>query len=368
MGGIDPANPPDWIKRMIEAAVAADCRHTRAEVRPAEGEGGASIIALGAGTFAVPLPVAWSLHSGPPYQGRIRIKEGYDVHYCIDSHEDAEAAAGGAALLRYANEPEFKDVVQTPADILKDFLISIPAGEELGKEIVWKCVEPFGGTHVRELVLRCPLITGELVEHRISIARAIGEWMGLGRFSPEPTALDRVAHSPTLERIGFQDTILMRVPRGWKVEDTSETDEERKLYAVDHPEDRETIWVTSQLFNLPDYDDISVPRAAMAELADMAWRGTGSDRAWLSRHREELDDGDLLFTAVSEEEERGCTLRRITWTRWAIRDDAMIMAPIHLVTDKSFIDDPEQRDLAAVMEREVRNAIVLRPPRQDERP
>ena len=161
------------------------------------------MITLGAGTFVAPLPVGWSIRLERPYEGRIRPKEGYDIHYRIDSHEDAEAAAGEPGLLRYASEPEFKDVVKAPSDITNDFLISIPDQQPAGKAIMWKCVEPFGGTHVRELVFRCPLVNEELVEHRISIARAIGEWMGLGRFSPELTALDRVANSEKLKRLVF---------------------------------------------------------------------------------------------------------------------------------------------------------------------
>jgi hypothetical protein len=361
-GKIDPRNPPQWIKAMIERAAGTDGLHVRVEARRTAGAGSARIVALGAGTFAAPLPEGWSFHRGPPYEGRIRPNEGYDIHFCIDSHEDADAAAGGEALMRYAGEPEFKDKVTTPSEILNDFLISIPGKDAPGRDIVWKCVEPFRGTHVRELVFRCPLVNEELVEHRAAIACAIGEWMGLGRFSPEPTALDRVAHSATLERANFQNTILMRVPRGWKVEDTSEADEVRKLYAVDHREKRETIWVTSQLFDLPEYDDARIPQAVMARFADAAWHRTGDKKAWLSRQREELDDGDLLFTAVSEEEERGSPLRRITWTRWAVRDDVMIMALFHLVTSKEFVDDPEHVERAATMDREVRNAILMKPP------
>lgn len=363
-GKIDPRDPPPWIKRMIETAVttADSLLHTRAEVRKTPGAGGARIVVLGAGTFAAPLPVGWSFHRERPYEGRIRPKEGYDIHFRIDSHEDAAAAAGGEALMRYVSEAEFKDEVKTPDDIVKDFLISIPGKDAAGRDIIWKCVEPFGGTHVRELVFRCPLVNAELVEHRMSIARAISEWMNLGRFSPEPTVLDRAAHSATLERVNFQDTILMRVPRGWKVEDASEAEEKRRLYAVVHPEDRETIWVTSQVFNLSDYGDERVPQTAMEMLAQRAWRGLSSEKAWLSRREEQLDDGDLFFTAVSEEEERGRMLRRITWTRWGIRDDVMIMAPIHLVTGKEFVNDPDQLESAALMEREVRNAIFLKPP------
>lgn len=120
--------------------------------------------------------------------------------------------------------------------------------------------------------------------------------------------------------------------------------------------------MTSLLYDLPEYDDVRIPWAVMAQFAESAWQGSKDKKAWISRGREELDDGDLLFTAVSEEEDRGSTLRRITWTRWAVRDDAMITALIHLVTGKEFVDDREQVERAMAMEREVRNAILMKPP------
>src|SRR5262249_33606966 len=128
-GKIDPRNPPHWIKALIERAAGAEGLHIRAEVRKTDGPGGARIVALRAGTFAAPLPEGWSFHRGRPYEGRIRPKEGYDIHYRIDSHEDAAAAAGSEALMRYAGDAEFKDVVKTPGEILNDFLISIPGAD-----------------------------------------------------------------------------------------------------------------------------------------------------------------------------------------------------------------------------------------------
>lgn len=370
MGGFDRDNPPAWVKRLIDRWGGAEGAYFHVEARKAEGAGGTNVMALGVGTFVAPLPFGWSLHPEHPYEGRIRVKEGYDIRYRIDSHEDAEAAAGGPPILDYVREPEFKDVVNAPAEVLNDFLISIPDREPMGKDIVWKCIEPFGGSHIRELVLRCPLIKDELLEHRMSIARAIGEWMGLGGFAPELTALDRVAHTATLRRVNFEDTVLMRVPRAWKVEDTSGPGDERKLFAVDAPEDRETIWVTSQMVGLSEYDDVRIPRAAMAQIVDVVWSGIqrNTEKRWTMRRREELDDdGDILLVTANEEEERGEPLRRITWTRYAIRDDVMIWAPIHLVTPMKYLADPGQIETEALVDREVRNAILLQPPPRGER-
>jgi len=363
MAKFDPKNPPEWVRRMLARAADFKGAHTWAEHR--EGDGGSPAISLGGGVFVAPLPVGWTLHPARVCEGRLRVKEGYDIAYRLDSYEDPEAAAGGRRLLAYADEPEFKDMVKSPRDILEDFLISIPDRDPLGKDIVWKCVEPFAGTHIRELVLRCPLATAELVEHRTAIARAIGEWLGLGRFAPEPGALDKVAHTVALERVNFEDTVMMRVPRHWKVEIDSE-DEGRQLFAVDEPGDRETIWVTSRLVPIPPGTDAGELLAATVEAV---WNGplAASARDWLMRRREELPEDDvLLITSNEEVDKKGEALRRITWIRYGIRDEFLVWAPIHLVTASQYLDEPAQIETEALVDREVRNAILSRPVRERE--
>ena len=86
MTGIDPRNPPGWIQQLLRRAAAAKGESFHAKVEPAEDVGGSPAIALGVGTFVAPLPVGWSLHPGRPYEGYLRIKEGYDIYYRIDSH------------------------------------------------------------------------------------------------------------------------------------------------------------------------------------------------------------------------------------------------------------------------------------------
>jgi len=220
---------------------------------------------------------------------------------------------------------------------------------------------------VRELVLRCPLVNAELVEHKMSIARAIGEWLGLGGFSPELTPLDHAAHTERLERVNFQDTLLMRVWRGWSVERVSESNG-RALFAVDEPEDRQTIWATSQLLSLPGTDDPRIAQAFMRQIVDGIWASQQADtgKRWLFRRREDLPEGDILLITSNEEEARGQALRRVSWIRYAVRDDWMILAPIHLVTAQKFLAEPAQIETEAMMDREVRNALLMPPPAEQE--
>lgn len=364
MSRIDPTNAPAWIRRMLEEAMRADGAHIRAEVRAAPGNGGATIIALGEGTFAAPLPEAWSYHPASLFDGRLRIKEGYDVHYRIDSHEDPEAAAGGPALLRYANEPEFKDAVETPDDILKDFLISVPAGEDIGKEIVWKCVEPFGGTHVRVLELRCPLLTAELVEHRMSIARAIAEWLNLGRFSPEPTPLDRIAPNPALKRVSLQDRMLMRVPADWTVAITGET-EGRKEYAIGDPPDHHTFWAVTDAQPMPSDEFARLYVRIMAQkIMEKAEKETPCP--WTENRVWELPDGDILIRQSRQwvSEDGSEDARNVAWYRYAVRDAHFVWAELFLVTPNRFLADDDADRIVELFDREIRSAIMLGPAEQ----
>jgi hypothetical protein len=151
----------------------------------------------------------------------------------------------------------------------------------------------------------------------------------------------------------------MRVPRAWKVEVDSEKDG-RRLYAVDEPENRETIWARSQYLRIAAGDD---PREFMADTTDAFWKDAlGPERKrWLLRRREELPEGDVLMITANEEEENGQPLRRLAWLRYGIRDDYLVWAAIYLVTAAKFVDEPAQVESEALVDREARNALLLPP-------
>jgi hypothetical protein len=165
--------------------------------------------------------------------------------------------------------------------------------------------------------------------------------------------------------VDFQDNLLMRVPRAWKVEVESGKDG-RKLFAVDEPQDRETIWANSRFMRLPAGAD---PGEFMTETIDSVWDGplAAGNRDWLLRRREELPEGDTLLLTANEDEEKGELLRRISWTRYGIRsgeggrDDYLVWAPVHLVTAMQYVDEPAQIETEALVDREIRNALLLPP-------
>lgn len=369
MAMFDPRNPPAWVRQLMSRASR---KHGGA------GDGGAGaesrVISLGHGTFVAPLPAGWSLHPARPFGGRLRVREGYSLDYRLDSFEDPPAARGEARILDYLDE--MRETVRRPKDALSNVLALVPDRDPVGREIVWKRLDPLQRNHVRELDLRCR-ITEAMAPHRAAIARAVGEWLNLGGFAPEATPLDRVAHSAALERVDFQDNLLMRVPRAWKVEVESENDG-RKLFAIDEPRDRETIWASSRYVRLPAGAD---PGAFMAETIDAIWDGplAAGNRDWLLRRREALADGDVLLLTANEDEEKGEPLRRLSWTRYGLRsseggrlsksdrsgrsdrDEYLVWAPVHLVTAMQYVDEPAQIETEALVDREVRNALLLPP-------
>lgn len=353
MAIFDPRNPPAWVRQLMSRA---NRRHGADHGDGAESR----MISLGLGTFVAPLPAGWALQSSRPLSGRLRPREGYAVDYRLDVYEDPPAARGEARILDYLED--MRDSVRRPKDALGHVLALVPDREPAGREIVWKRLDPLKGTHVRELEMRCRL-TDALAPHRADIARAVGEWLNLGGFAPDPTALDRVAHSATLERANFQDNLLMRVPRAWAVEVDSEKDG-RKLFAVDEPEDRETIWANSRFVPVPAGADAG---EFLAESAAAAWNGplAAGQRDWKLRRREELPEGDVLLLTANDDVERGERLRRLSWLRYGLRENGgtvyLVWAPVHLVTAEKFVDEPAQIETEALVDREVRNALLLPP-------
>jgi hypothetical protein len=348
MAIFDPRNPPAWVRQLM----------SRANRR--QGADGGELVSLGQGTFVAPLPAGWTLHPGRPFAGRIRPREGYTIEYRLDCYEDPPAARGEARILDYLEE--MRGSVRRPKDALGHVLALVPDRDAATREIVWKRLDPLRGTHVRELELRCRL-SDALAPHRAAIASTVGEWLNLGGFAPDPTALDRVAHSAALERVNFQDSLLMRVPRAWAVDVDGEK-EGRKLFAVDEPEERETIWVSTRHARVPagaDADEF------MAKTIAAIWSGplAADKREWLLRRREDLPEGDVLLVTASEDEEKGERLRRLSWTRYGLRESGrethLVWAPVHLVTALEFVDEPAQIETEALVDREVRNALLLPP-------
>ncbi len=348
MAIFDPRNPPAWMRQLMSRA---NRRH---------GTDDGEMISLGLGTYAAPLPAGWTLSPGRPFSGRLRPREGYAIDYRLDCYEDPPAARGEARILDYLDE--MRESVRRPKDALGHVLALVPDRDPAGREIVWKRLDPLKGTHVRELELRCRL-TDALAPHRAAIARAVGEWLNLGGFAPDPTPLDRAAHSATLERVNFQDNLLMRVPRAWAVEADSETDG-RKLFAVDEPQDREPIWANSCFKPVPPGADAG---AFLADAVAAVWNGTLATgaRDWLLRRQEDLPEGDVLLVTANEETEKGERLRRLSWLRYGLREGGgashLVWAPVHLVTAQEFVDEPAQIESEALVDREVRNALLLPP-------
>ncbi len=348
MAIFDPRNPPAWVRQLMS------------RVNRRHGTEHGEMMSLGLGTFAAPLPAGWTLQPARPFSGRLRPSEGYAVDYRLDVYEDPPAARGEARILDYLDD--MRDSVRRPKDALGHVLALLPDRDPAGREIVWKRLDALKGTYVRELELRCRL-TPALAPRRAEIARAIGEWLNLGGFAPDPTALDRVAHSATLERVNFQDTLHMRVPRAWPVEVDSEKDG-RKLFAVDEPEDRETIWANSRCVPVPAGADAA---EFMAESVAASWNGplAADRREWLLRRREDLPEGDVLLVTANEDVEHGERLRRLSWTRYGLRESGeavyLVWAPVHLVTAQEFVDEPAQIETEALVDREIRNALLLPP-------
>lgn len=311
---------------------------------------------LGGGAFTVPLPVKWEFVPDAPFRGFVRAPHGL-MMIELDSHHDPAAARGEAKILDYCTATGRATRPMTPAQALESIHIGfVPEGEG---NMTWLWLEPLADTHLRVLRVVYPCLGDETAEFRKWLAGAVVQWLYLGSFSKEFEAIDSVAHSAELERYNFQDTVLLRIPRGWKVAENDEQDG-RILYTVDEPEDRETLWVQSALTPLAGERDED-RAAAFRHLAEGTAHQVSPVAEGWSQRRVEAGENEILVRAERPETERGEALRRITWVRVCHRGDVAVTLIAHLCTVVADLGREEQRWSAATMETELRKALVRKP-------
>lgn len=320
---------------------------------------------LGGGAFTVPLPVGWEFVPDAPFRGFVRAPHGL-MMIELDSHHDPAAARGEAKILDYCTGAGHAARPMTPAEALESIHIGfVPEGEG---NMTWLWLEPLADTHLRVLRVVYPCLGDETAEFRTGLAGAVVQWLYLGSFSKEFEAIDSVAHSAELERRNFQDTVLMRVPRGWKSTEVDDLDG-RIRYAIDDPADRETFWMQSVVTPLAgDSEDERADSFRVVALTALM-RLSPDESNW-ERLDADPGPGDLLARIEAREDDGGVELRRISWVRIRRCDTAAVTVMAHLCTVAAELDRDEQRWSAATMEAEVRNALVRKPtprfkPRED---
>jgi hypothetical protein len=314
-----------------------------------------NMISLGFGAFIAPLPLDWLFEPGLPFQGRLVWPRGERLAYSIDCYEDADAAAGRDRLLDFAEEEGYGVPVDSAQAVLDDILVMVPAGGvNDDRPIVWKWLEPFAGTHVRELRLTMPLHPD--IDLRDTQLNAVNEWLGYGEWAEERTRLDDLAHSAALKRETFGESLVMRVPREWRTEDLGEDG-----WVAEPADEHETLWLTTASFRAEMHDPADFADA-LTKIADGADMSPAPGHRRLREEVETLGDYDRLYTDARTEDDAEGPIRRITWRRYTWGEDILTVALIHLCTDLVRVDEPRFVDSAALIEREVRNAAVI-PPR-----
>lgn len=308
-------------------------------------------ISLGYGAFFAPLPVGWRLEPGAPLTGDLVWPRGERLAYSLDCYEDAEAAAGGARLVDLTEEEGYARPDSGQA-ILDQIQVMIPLGGP-GDErpVVWKWMESFGGTHVRELRLSLPADPD--ADRQAAQMAAVVEWLWSGRWADGRTRLDDLAQSADLQRETFGDSLVMRVPRGWLLHTV-----EPGRWAAEPEDELETLWLTT--FTLPVGSlDAAAFAATIASFQEESPLSPRPGHRLLGEEEEVVGDDDRLFVIAATEEDEQGLLRRISWRRYARGEDCVTIAQIHLCTDLERIDEPRFVESAATIEREVRNAAVI---------
>lgn len=311
-----------------------------------------NMISLGFGTYVAPLPLDWLFEPGLPLQGRLVWPRGERLAYSVECYEDADAAAGRDRLLDFAEEEAYGLPADSAQDVLDDILLMVPAGGvDDDRPIVWKWLEPFAGTHVRELRLTMPLHPD--IDLRDTQLNAVNEWLRYGDWAQERTRLDDLAQSATLKRETFGESLVMRVPREWRTEDLGEDG-----WVAEPVDELETLWLATVAFRA-DVRDPAHFEEGVTKITEGFDFSPGPGHRRLREEIESLDDYDRLYIDARTEPDEGGPIRRTTWRRYTWGEGCLTGAFIHLCTDLERIDEPRFVESAALIEREVRNAAVI---------
>jgi hypothetical protein len=224
---------------------------------------------------------------------------------------------------------------------------------------MWRRIGLLRPYYVRTIEIHLYIPVTEAKGARAEEARSVLEGLvSQITFADHETMADRVGPSATLKRVWLWDTICLRVPADWPKAER-ENDDGTGMYVYDDKEaDRWTLWVDYDLYRHADGDPALDAAHVAAELAD----GMKEDQPdALEIGHDPMPDrpGEALAKVVYGSVEKGETLRHVSWHKVTVRGAAMIMAHFTLVVPEAIVADPDIVALAALLERECRNAVLV---------
>ncbi len=230
---------------------------------------------------------------------------------------------------------------------------------------IWRLLKSLFPDHVRmaTFTLSVPL-TQVAAPATERLADEVEAMVQRAAFARSLTALDQVAPTRDMKRVSLWNMIHMRVPAEWRFirEDGDGTGMYRGEPEDEAERGREAFWVNFDEFrrqNEADADETTDHRTLITELTTRI----SSELKASNREAEVefLGDCDGLLSYQYEQDSDGEQLRVYRWFRFAAVHDAMIMGIFSFVAAENDDDGAKLGDRAAMLGREIRNAVFGSP-------
>lgn len=311
--------------------------------------------------------------------------DGGDVRFEIGSFEDAAAVESGD-LGGFLELPGGKildsaeqESVRGPDGAIDWTILTVrdegervdrETGHSLADVVIWRRIGVLPPAYIRTLTVTLSLPAeqedgsgGPQSVKRDVVDLLIHKLVNSASFSEAVTSLDRIAATPDLEAVWFDDIAAIRLPRGWKRKEERFEDGNLPLYSFDSPgNDEWTFWV--QLFSVSGgYRNANSATDLVNNLIDSFVEGAQAHGELADKARF-LDPEDpsigysrtMSFETDDKDNER---LRRTSWYVVKVGADMMVVALVHWVVVERLVREPHIRALGDVLEREVPNMLIL---------
>ena len=311
--------------------------------------------------------------------------DGGDVRFEIGSFEDAAAVESGD-LGGFLELPGGKildsaelESVRGPDGAIDWTILTVrdegeridpETGHSLADVVIWRRIGVLPPAYIRTLTVTLSLpaeqedgSSGPQSVKRDVVDLLIHKLVNSASFSEAVTSLDRIAATPDLEAVWFDDIAAIRLPRGWKRKEERFEDGNLPLYSFDSPgNDEWTFWV--QLFSVSaGYLNANSATDLVNNFIDSFVEGAESHGELADKARF-LDPEDpsigytrtISFETDDKDNER---LRRTSWYVVKVGADMTVVALVHWVVVERLVREPHIRALGDVLEREVPNILIL---------
>lgn len=332
-------------------------------------------VELGLGAARILVPKHWSVESRDLAEVTFAVAEiaGATFSVGLTCFEDPETIRANA-LDSYLNHPAAPPLSEDSVDSVRDgdgkpdygrltvhfgcTELGETGGPEVTAEIdIWRRVHVAPPDHVRvaEFRFRTPMDTD--ADFRRMLLASLRALVAETDWAPELTKFDRIAPAEGLKLVPLRGGIHLRVPESWVRERENEDGTGRDVFN-EPGRDRWTLWVDFVAYGVGDSEAVDIEQAARDLFQTQKADSNASEATF-----DTMEDrpGEAMFALVSRSEEDGESLHRTFWLKMARTDVGVTLAIFNWIVPVQHLEDEDMPALSALLEREIRNALVVAP-------